>query len=510
MTESNINLITPEIEQALSLCTNLPSLPSVALKVIEASKDPDLSLRDVSAIISSDPAITAKLLKIANSPMYSQRRSVNNLREALTLLGFNAALTIALSFSLHQSLNNAAVNSQNNQSNENYWKRSILSAVIARLLGSTLGVHKVEELFLAGLLQDIGILVLDCIKNTLYLKSDEQGLKHSDRILLEKELLGVEHSVVGAWFLKSWKLPDRIVNGIMYSHSLTENFSEESEEDICFHHCLNFSGVIADIWLEETSGELFQSTMDAAQMFLGLDKAEFNKLIMDINNELPEISDLFEINLINKKERDRVLDEARELLLERSIHFIKQSEDDRRQLEKVSEKVKEVEKINQRDHLTEIYNRRHIEYLLDEEYESSNINKWPLSLAFIDIDDFKYVNDTYGHFAGDEVIKFIATFFLNNLRETDVLARYGGDEFILMIPGATTDIAQVLLTRLIEKLKKEPKVEVDGVTLNITVSVGLATHFDKINFDSLKDLVTATDEALYKAKAKGKNCLAIY
>ena len=75
-------LISPELEKRLLACTNLPSLPAVALKIIEASKDPDISLHEVSKIISSDPAISAKLLKVANSPLYSQECSV----QALTML----------------------------------------------------------------------------------------------------------------------------------------------------------------------------------------------------------------------------------------------------------------------------------------------------------------------------------------------------------------------------------------------------------------------------------------
>lgn len=97
-------LIPDDLEQELLACTNLPTLPAIALKIIDASKNPDISLHEVSSILSSDPALSAKLLKIANSSAYSQRRSLNNLREALTLLGFNASLSIGLSFSLLQSL----------------------------------------------------------------------------------------------------------------------------------------------------------------------------------------------------------------------------------------------------------------------------------------------------------------------------------------------------------------------------------------------------------------------
>lgn len=506
MKSESSSLLPADLEKELRGCKSLPSLPAVAIKVIEASKDPDIGLREISAIISSDPALAAKILKIANSPMYSQRRTANNLREALTLLGFNAALTISLSFTLLHSLKS---HSKNKKSTESNWKRPILSAVIARLLGSQLRVPKLEDLFLAGLLQDIGILVLDVIENTPY-PDNGAALTHSERIAAEIALYNIDHSAIGAWLLSIWKLPKRLINAVKYSHSVNQDLMDASSLDVDFHHCLNFSGVIADLWLEDNDEETLKTTMDAAQMFLGLDKAGFNKLIMDINNELPEISNLFDINIINENERDRVLDEARDLLLERSIHFIKRSDEDRRELESISERVKNVEKINQLDHLTTVYNRRHIEQLLDEEFEYANINRWPLSLAFIDIDNFKNINDTYGHLAGDEILKLIAKFFEKNIRETDVLARYGGDEFLLMLPGATSDIAQSMLTRLLNLFKEEPGVNVKGEMLTTTLSIGLATHLDKHDFESVKKLIAATDEALYKAKQAGKNGLAVY
>ena len=499
--------LPPELEKQLKDCVGLPTLPGVAVKIIELSKDPDSSLSQVASIISSDPAISAKLLKLANSPIYSQRRAVTNLREALTILGFNAALTIALSFSLYQSLNTSNANAH---ISVNYWRRSILSATIARLLGVRLGIVKLEELFLTGLLQDIGILVLDSLKDSTYAIEGKVSLKHSERIELENKLLGTEHSVVGAWLLQSWKLPQTVINAVMCSHSANEDIAEYSDLDRNFYYCLNFSGVIADIWVDESPSDSMQSIMEAVKMFLGLDKVQFNDLLTDINEALPELSKVFEINLASEEARAKVLDDAREILLLRSVNFIKQSEADRSDIESISKKVKKVEKINQLDHLTEVYNRRHFELLLEEEYDNSNINQWPLSLALIDIDDFKTVNDTCGHLAGDEVLKLIATFFLTNIRQTDIISRYGGDEFILMLPGSTSEIAHALLTRLLKLFNKDSEIEVNDEKLVPTLSVGLATHIDKNDFNSLKEFIEAADKALYKAKEQGKNCLSVY
>ena len=500
-------LIDKNLEAQLKNCSNLPSLPAVAIKIIEASKDPDIGLNEVASLISSDPAIAAKLLKMANSPLYSRRRTVSNLREALTLLGFNASLSVALSFSLFHELKSDSRLSYNH---DIYWKRSILSAEIARMLGARLCLSHLEDLFLSGLLQDIGILVLDSLPAAIIAEPDELPHSHDQHVQLEQQQLGTDHSHIGAWLLKSWNFPQQMVNAVLYSHTLINKEVGDNLTDNKFHTCLSFSGSLADLWLDENPNELLQSTLEAAEILLGLDKDAFHDLITAINNQLETISNLFEINLLDEIQRGRLLDEARELTMERSVQFIKQAEEAKRKLQSVTEQVIDIKRSNELDHLTGVYNRKYIDQLLATEYESANQNKWPLSLAFIDVDNFKGINDTHGHLVGDNVLISIAQFFSQNLRKTDVLARYGGDEFILTLPGATSEIAESMLNRLLKLYSEQLKVRIDGQLVAPTVSIGIASHIDKNDFATLKDFVRAADKALYKAKAAGRNCLAVY
>jgi len=219
---------------------------------------------------------------------------------------------------------------------------------------------------------------------------------------------------------------------------------------------------------------------------------------------------MFEMSLVENHEREQVIHEARELLLERSISSIKQSEDDRRHIENITSRIENIEKSSRLDHLTKAYNREYIEALLVDEFREATKNGWSLSLAFIDVDDFKHINDAFGHLVGDEILKLISGFFLSNIRETDVLARFGGDEFLLMLPGSTSEIAKAVLERLVELFKGAVTLKVKDIDLSARVSIGLATHMGEIEFENCKDFMVAADEALYKAKSKGKDCLAVY
>lgn len=158
--------------------------------------------------------------------------------------------------------------------------------------------------------------------------------------------------------------------------------------------------------------------------------------------------------------------------------------------------------ISSTDSLTNLNNRQKIEELLQESIEISKRFNQNLCICIFDIDDFKNVNDTYGHLKGDDVLKKISSLVSSNLRSIDNIGRWGGEEFILIFPNSSIDMATKALTRV----KKAINSFDFGINENITCSFGLSLYDTNKTED---DNIMLTDNALYKAKTSGKNKICI-
>ncbi|MDH5648993.1 MAG: GGDEF domain-containing protein [Gammaproteobacteria bacterium] len=154
------------------------------------------------------------------------------------------------------------------------------------------------------------------------------------------------------------------------------------------------------------------------------------------------------------------------------------------------------------DPLTGIYNRSVMESALNRESGLALRHKTPLSLIILDIDNFKHINDTYGHQAGDELIIALSQTISKELRKTDMLARYGGDEFTILLSNTDRLGATTLANNLRKKIEST-SYSVNDEELDITVSIGVSTSQDSDNTSN--DLFLRADEALYQAKREGRN-----
>ncbi len=178
-----------------------------------------------------------------------------------------------------------------------------------------------------------------------------------------------------------------------------------------------------------------------------------------------------------------------------------------KQLEELKEINSTLEQLSQYDTLTSTFNRRYMEKQLEQEFNKSKRYGNEFTVAMLDIDFFKKVNDTYGHPGGDEVLRQVTKLVAMELRLSDVLARYGGEEFLIILTETGLSDAQGVCER-IRKRVETSVIGFDGKEIHVTISLGLSAY--KSTLDDYLQLVNAADIALYRSKKEGRNRLTIY
>ncbi len=167
------------------------------------------------------------------------------------------------------------------------------------------------------------------------------------------------------------------------------------------------------------------------------------------------------------------------------------------------ESNKRLELLSVTDGLTKLHNHRHFQDELARAFEESQRYQRPLSLAMIDIDFFKKINDTYGHAVGDDVLKCVAKLYRDSVRSTDLVARYGGEEFTVMMPETSLQDG-ISFAEKIRLLLETTPLETQAGPITATISIGVAS-VPHTRIHTAKELIVAADRALYRAKKAGRN-----
>jgi diguanylate cyclase (GGDEF)-like protein len=165
--------------------------------------------------------------------------------------------------------------------------------------------------------------------------------------------------------------------------------------------------------------------------------------------------------------------------------------------------LKRVEELSFTDDLTQLFNSRYLNFVLRRETKRASRNRRPLSLLFIDLDGFKGVNDAHGHLYGSRALVEAAAVIRDSARETDIVSRFGGDEFALVLPDTGGEGAFAVGERIRERIAAHVFLQSDGLGMRLTCSVGVATLPDAAS--SADELIQAADQAMYAVKAGGKN-----
>ncbi|KAB2888583.1 MAG: GGDEF domain-containing protein [Desulfobulbaceae bacterium] len=485
----------------------LPSPPAIALKILEAVRQEDNSFDDLAEIVMTDPALVARIMKLANSSFYGLPNRVDSLAKATTLIGIQNLKNIALSFVIIKDFQDAP---QGSFDLNVFWKRAVCSAVSAEVLASHVE-HKDHDIFISALLQDIGILVMFLSDPSTYTELlDTKRISGKSICEAEMEYFGTDHAEIGSYLLGTWNLPETITGPILYHHSQEPVDTHRNSSMI-----LGFADKIAAIYHGTQSNRKAIEVRQGLKRLYHFQDEYIDGIIDTIGDKSREVLEFFAIPPGDMKPFSQIMQEAVEELgrlnfsYEQIVLELKQAKHNAEQLafnlKKANDKLRE---LAFRDELTGLYNHRYFQEFIESEVKRAIRYKHPLSLLLIDIDYFKSINDTFGHIAGDKVLREVSQVMVRLVRQNDMVARYGGEEFAVVLPETGQVGAKVIAQRLrrgIEQLQ----IQQGGQPLSVTVSIGMAST-DMANLEAAREaLIAQSDRALYRAKRNGRNRLEI-
>jgi diguanylate cyclase (GGDEF)-like protein len=478
---------------------NLPSPPQVALRIIELGKDPEIDMGKIAKALSLDSALATKILRMANSPLYVQRRKSENLRQALLILGLNATMTLALSFSLVKNLRTAKPNGIDHPL---YWRRALLAATSARALADAMHHPLAEEIFLAALLQDVGILALDQAVPDLYQLSAAAQRDHAALAELERARLKTDHAEVGGWLLRLWNLPDRLLLAISRSHRLDP--TPTTDTNVVFERCVALSGPVAELFLQSAAEHQFAATALQIERSLGLDKMAFGQVLATVGAMIPETEALFEIDALASEHPDLIIERARDVLLLRSLNALRELSDVRDIAGSNGSRTLELEEETRRDPLTGVYKRAYFDHILQREFDKAAAHPGSLSLLVADLDNLAAINDCFGQPAGDRILQATARLLRTQCRDADCIARLGGQDFAVLMPTTDAATARGICDQIVSAFEDAEHL-VGSENARVTISIGCASLGSGTKFATAGEFLKAAIRALQQAKAQGRS-----
>jgi len=319
---------------------------------------------------------------------------------------------------------------------------------------------------------------------------------------VEQQLFGFTHAHVGAELLSRWGLPESLIRGVRVHHAC-ETTSPDVTSDV---EVAMIASAAGEYFCTTSKGEALRRLNAVASRFYGLSEAGVQTFLDETKDRLDTTCGLFEINPDGIACPADLLAEANDQLVMISLRTQQahsETEDKRRELEQQNYELREK---SIRDPLTGLYNRRFFEELLGKEFSRVKRSGQPVGLLFLDIDHFKRLNDTHGHQFGDLVLSKVAQCIETASRESDVVARFGGEEFIVLLTDATTGSAEIVAERIRSSVESL-ELEQNAVRAPVTISIGAA--FCDGPDDSPQALIGRADGMLYQSKESGRNCVSV-
>jgi len=475
----------------------LPSPPGAALRVLEVCRRDDADIDEIAHVIMSDPVLSGRLLKFANSSFVGTGREITSINQALLLLGIRAVKLTALGFSLNSpDLEPCCAGFELKK----FWARSYAAAVIARHLADDLSDVDRDEAFTTTLLAGIGQLAMAHGLPKQYeavLKKVNQGVALAEA---ESEVLGGDHVEFRTRLLSDWNLPLKFVVPVEYQ--LRPDEAPPHAQSLA--RLISWTSSLFPLFTGEAEGneQLQEKARSVIENELHMDEKTWSPIAERLMDDYKQSAEIFDARLDDQASvTDLYMEAQQEATRVGMVAQLEQA--------KTATENEQLQKQATTDGLTGIPNRARFDQRLDELIQGVQRDHGHFAVILLDIDFFKKFNDTFGHQTGDLVLKRVAVAISNMLREVDFVARYGGEEFCILAPKTGPKDACLVAARVCKGIEML-RIPSDGQVLNVTVSLGIAVSSDYEQAPTGEQLVATADEQLYISKNAGRNTFSYH
>ncbi len=489
---------------------DLPSLPTVAVELLKLLRDPDCEVKDIIKLVNTDPAMSVRILKAANSSYFGFSSHVTSITRAVPLLGTTVVTSLALSFSL---ADDSMTSGPLGEHYRDYWQQSIVQASACEILGREFQAGLDSEYFLAGLLMDIGRLAILKTSPREYYPvlsaAQQQKLNLCD---VELDMLGITHAEITSLMMSMWNLPREFIAGAKLHHApITQIMQLLDQQNPRVEVAMCISSLVGEYFCTQSQGDTWQKLQTLVEYFYGWNDDRLRLFLAEVEPKIVMAGQFLSIDTREVPSlQDLMLEANRQLVHLTMMAHVNSTqmearklieEGKRQQLEQNQEQLKNEAKT---DALTKINNRRYFDEVYAQELEKSQKSAKPIGVIFMDIDRFKQLNDNYGHPFGDQVLVKVSDVIRKIIRSTDVLARYGGEEFVVLVNQPSEKALEKLAERIRLAIENE-MIFFDQYRVPVTVSMGACVALPGKDEDISAKLIAEADEAMYASKKNGRN-----
>ncbi|MEJ7595298.1 MAG: diguanylate cyclase [Planctomycetaceae bacterium] len=498
----------------LSKYSRLPSLPTVAIEALKLFHDPNSSNEALISIVRKDPAIVVRLLKAANSSRFGSRSEVTDLMRAINMLGRATTASLVLSFSLaRQSMESTGYLEYFRK----FWLRSFVQATAAEVLASQFrSVAFQGDCYTTNLLSGLGKLALLRAEPEKYVQILKTAAeKNAPLTRIELEVLGFSHCTLSSVLLQQMGLPERCHNAIRAISDSSITDSRQDAETSPLVQVTRIADAAASLICDNSAAVAVVALREAIEKFELHNAFSAEELIDQVKDRIEASTELFDIDPPKMPSASDVLQDALDQLSRFAIMVndgIENASVPSELLEengRLKRRVADLLQVSRIDVLTGVCNRAYFVQRLHEQIGLHRMRGQAIGLAVVDIDHFKKVNDVYGHQAGDLALKVIAATLNRLMRETDLVGRYGGEEFVVFLEDASSEGLAIVGDRIRSRIEAAV-VPFEGHHIAVTASVGLAEGLVQgTDEEFATQLFARADGAMYRAKNSGRNCFAV-